>query len=96
MDNDNTITPVGFGDIIVGNDVEIPVVNDGDNQLRWESRVHSGDYFTTLATELENVADQTDDEAVKIQLRTMVTELEYIQMRYQLTQKKPGARRFGG
>lgn len=86
MDNDAaTITPAGFGDVIIGNQGQ--VLNDGNTQMRWESRVHSGDYFTTLATELEDVANHTKDNVVEIRLRTMVDELEYIQLHYNLTHK---------
>lgn len=87
MDNDGaTITPAGFGDVIIGNQGKI--LNDGDTQMRWESRVHSGDYFTTLATELEDVANHTKDNVVEIRLRAMVDELEYIQMHYNLKKKQ--------
>lgn len=86
MDNDGAaITPVGFGDVIIGNQGQ--VLNDGSTQMRWESRVHSGDYFTTLATELEDVANHTKDNVVEVRLRAMVDELEYIQLHYNLKKK---------
>lgn len=77
---------MGFGNILVSSTYLPLVLYDGNN-LRYDSRIHSGDYFETLATELENIADEINDETTKMRLSQMIEELVYIQERYKLTQK---------
>lgn len=82
----STDKSIGFGNILVSNSYLPLIMYDGNN-LRYDSRVHSGDYFETLATELENISGEIDDEATKMRLTQLIEELVYIQERYKLTQK---------
>ena len=88
--DDSSAKSVSFGSIVVGisSTESSLVLQDGSSQLHWESRVHSGDYFTTLATELENLMEETNDSATQMKFQALIDELEYIQQRYELVQKQ--------
>lgn len=55
------------------------VVYDDDHLV---AQVRSGDYFVTLATELDSLARQVDDTAVRATIEDMVSDLIYLQDNY--------------
>jgi hypothetical protein len=55
-------------------------VRDGvDSYVGLEARVRSGDYFVTVASELDQLSQNTGDYAVKVQLENLVSDLIYLQ-----------------
>lgn len=63
---------------------------DIDTEMLWAARAHSGDYFMTLATELDKLAQSmtrgNDQEAA--QLERLVSELLYFNQNYSVIKKE--------
>jgi hypothetical protein len=78
---------IGDGSLLVGEGLQPPVFNDTDFQLERESRIRSGSYLETIATELDAIARATEDTAVTSNLQEIINELLYAQQRYHLTKK---------
>src|SRR5437868_3783135 len=78
---------LGFGDLLLWSSHLPFFCFDGDAKLRRESRVKSGDYLATVAIELENIAQYTDDKAIKDALQQIIDEFDYVQEYYQLTKR---------
>ncbi len=78
---------IGEGNILVGHGPQPSLFRDTDFQLERESRIRSGSYLETIATELDAIARTTKDSAVKSNLETIINELHYAQQRYPLTKK---------
>lgn len=89
------ITPAGFGALLLSTNSPslLPVCHDGDDsRLGHESRLRSGTYLATIATELDNLAAVIDDDVATGQLGTLVNELLYAQEHYELVKRtKPEA-----
>jgi hypothetical protein len=81
------IKKLHFGDLVVGTGGVALTGHDGDLRLRRESRVKSGDYLLTVATELENLAAYTDDKVIQDVLQYIIAEFEYVDQHYKLTSK---------
>jgi hypothetical protein len=78
---------IGLGDIMVGQ-FQVPLIfRDSDPQLERESRIRSGNYFATVAVELENLAEQTNNDSVSAKIEQLVDELLYAQERYEVIKK---------
>lgn len=57
-------------------------------KLLIRARINSGDYFITLVTELEQVADSLTPEApAAVELQRIIAELVYLHDNYSLTKK---------
>ncbi len=66
------------------------VVRDGldMDRLELQAKARSGDYFVTVATEIEHVLrDAVIDEATKDYLHKLVSDLLYLQQHYELKKK---------
>lgn len=53
-----------------------------------EALVRSGDYFVTIATELDQIGRDTADYEVKIQLENLVSDLIHLQDNYVITKNE--------
>jgi hypothetical protein len=53
-----------------------------------EAKVRSGDYFVTVATELDRLSREATDYSVKIELENIVSDLIYLQDHYQITKNE--------
>ncbi len=67
-------------------------LRDGDEnseiEYPLESAVRSGDYFVTLATHLDELARTVPDYATRARLEDVVSDLIYLQDRYNIVTKK--------
>lgn len=81
------VLSIGEGNLLVGEGLRPPISNDTDFQLERESRIRSGSYLETIATELEMISRGTGDSAVKSNLEKIINELLYAQQRYDLVKK---------
>lgn len=86
------VKPIGFGNLLVGSFCLPLVMHDGSTHLRHESRIQSGDYFETIATELENLSELTEDVIVQMKLEDAIEEFEYIQQHYKLIPRSKAKR----
>lgn len=84
----STLQQSGFGNLLMGSLCLPLVLNDGDANLRRHSRAQSGDYFATLATELENLSEQTEDMMVQMKLEELIKELEYLQQKFAIVPRR--------
>jgi D-aminopeptidase len=77
------VLPIGFGSMLLG-EYNMPLIcHDGDPYLERESRLRSGEYFETVATELENISHQVDDATQKA-LQEIIDEFVYAQQYYKI------------
>lgn len=53
-----------------------------------EAKVRSGDYFVTIATELDQLGREASDYSTKIELENLVSDLIYLQDHYQITKNE--------
>lgn len=53
-----------------------------------EAKVRSGDYFVTIATELDQLSREASDYSTKIELENLVSDLIYLQDHYQITKNE--------
>jgi hypothetical protein len=53
-----------------------------------EAKVCSGDYFVTVATELDQLSREATDYSVKIELENIVSDLIYLQDHYLITKNE--------
>lgn len=81
------VLSIGEGNLLVGEGQRPPLVRDTDFQLERESRIRSGSYLETIATELDEIARASKDPVVASNLETLVNELLYAQQRYYLAKK---------
>ena len=81
------VLSIGEGNLLVGEGARPPLVRDTDFQLERESRIRSGSYLETIATELDAIARVTNDSTVTSNLEALVNELLYAQQRYYLAKK---------
>jgi len=61
---------------------------DPEIEFALESEVRSGDYFVTLATRLDELARQVPDYAARARIEDVVSDLIYLQDRYDIVIKK--------
>ena len=77
------------GSILVAEGKRPALFKDTDFQLERESRIRSGSYLETIATELDMIARSANDSTITSNLERIVNELLYAQQRYSLTKKNP-------
>ena len=67
-----------------------PLVKDGDGwaDLNLEARVRSGDYFVTLASQLDSLAQAGETYETRLELEDIVSELIYLQDNYLISKKE--------
>lgn len=65
------------------------LLRDGENTQKKDIdvQIKSGEYFVTLATELDQISWEVDLKGAR-QLQDLVDELLYIQRRYKITEKQ--------
>lgn len=78
---------VDFGDLVLDDAGSSLFAMDGDLYLERESRIRSGEYPATLATELENIIKTSSDEPLRKAVQDIIDELSYVQEYYELTRK---------
>lgn len=59
-------------------------------QYEIDAQAKSGDYFVSLATELDMLSAQITDKDVRIRLEDLVSDLIYLQDHYEITKKELG------
>ena len=66
---------------------------DGPRNEALDAAIRSGDYFVTLATTLESIADElaVRDDAAAGALAGLIKELEYAQTNYRIVTKGPAS-----
>lgn len=64
-------------------------IDDDDRMghLRLDAQVRSGDYFVMLATELDTVAEYTENIGIRGALEDVVSDLLYLQQNYVIDRK---------
>ena len=87
MQSYDYVLTLGHGNLLVGYGLMPLVCNDTDFQLESESRVRSGNYFETVAAELEYLAVKGDSIIVRYELQHLIDELLYIQRRYKIVKQ---------
>jgi len=66
-------------------------VRDGTEAAQeLEALVRSGDYFVTLATELDQISRDATDYTVKMELENAISDLIYLQDHYSITKNETG------
>lgn len=58
-----------------------------DRRMQLEAQVRSGDYFITLATNLERINQKLADSPESASLQNMITDLLYLQMKYKVSKQ---------
>lgn len=61
---------------------------DSEIEYALDSEARSGDYFVTLATRLDELARQVPDYAARARIEDVVSDLIYLQDRYDIVVKK--------
>jgi hypothetical protein len=57
-----------------------------ERRSQLEAQVRSGDYFITLATNLEQISKRLQDNPERASLQTIITDLLYLQTKYIINQ----------
>ena len=87
--NAATYTLSGFGGVMSHGWRRPRLVKDEDVPRRdLEALVRSGDYFVTIATELDQISRDATDYTVKIQLENLVSDLIHLQDNYIITKNE--------
>jgi hypothetical protein len=58
-----------------------------DRRLQLEAQVRSGDYFITLATNLERICQKMAGSPESASLQSLITDLLYLQMKYTVSKQ---------
>lgn len=84
--------PTGFTGVLTHGWRKPKVVRDGDEPYReLEALVRSGDYFVTMATELDSFSREVSDYDVKVGLENLVSDLIHLQDNYTIIKKNEQA-----
>jgi hypothetical protein len=84
--------PTGFTGILSHGWQRPKVARDGSEAgQELEALVRSGDYFVTVATELDSLGRETTDYGVKIGLENVVSDLIHLQDNYTIIKKNEQA-----
>ena len=75
-----------FGRAPLARDAEIPARLLDATEL--DAMARSGDYFVTLAAQLDELSRTTDDYEVKLRLENLASDLLYLQDNYNVTKKE--------
>ena len=78
----------GFTGVIAHGWRKPRLVKDGVSPLgSLEARVHSGDYFVSLATDLDRLSGEATDYSVKVELENNASDLIHLQDNYYIIAK---------